>query len=68
MDAINEEFAQKPEIDEEAIVAEKLRDAQEAPGYPVAFDPYEARIAGAFVDDAVSDDDAHAAAVDAFVI
>lgn len=71
MSMIPEEFlehledAPKPEIDEDAILAEKLRDAQEAPGYPVEFDPREARLAGAFIDGAVSDEDAEAAAIDA---
>ncbi len=51
-------------FDADAIAEEKLRDAQEAPGYAVAFDPPEAERAGAYVDDVVTDEEALAASAD----
>lgn len=46
-----------------AAVLEKLADAR-MPGYLVDFDPHEAEVAGAFREDALSDDDAAASAYD----
>ena len=46
-----------------AIVHDKLLDAL-TPGYPVAFDPDEAELAGAFVEDALSEQDAADSAMD----
>lgn len=48
----------------EDVVAEKLDDAINVPGLEVEFDPHEADIVGAFYDDAVSLEDARAAAID----
>ena len=45
------------------VLEEKLRDAQ-TPGYQVPFDPYEAEIAGAFVEDAIEQNEAFDSAVD----
>jgi hypothetical protein len=44
----------------ESVVGDKLRDA-EIPGARIAFDPLEAERAGAFVEDAMSIEDAEAA-------
>lgn len=54
-----------PEADVPAgeAIAEKLSDAA-IPGYAVEFDPDEAELAGAFVEDALSEDDAIEGAAD----
>ncbi len=64
MAAILSEMDVLSDEDLEALVGEKLLDAEEAPGIPIEFTPREARIAGAFVDNAVSYDDALAASLD----
>ena len=57
-----------PEIDDAATAAEgvheKLTDAM-TPGYQAEFDPEEAERAGAFVEDALSEQDATESAADA---
>lgn len=45
------------------VVAEKLKDAM-TPGYQVEFDPEEAERAGAFVEDALSEEEALESAAD----
>jgi hypothetical protein len=55
-------------IDRETAAAdalnEKLSEAETNPGYAVEFDPDEADRAGAFEEDALSEDDALASSVD----
>jgi len=57
-----------PKIDDAAtaaeVVHEKLTDAM-TPGYQAEFDPEEAERAGAFVEDALSEQDATESAADA---
>ncbi len=64
MAAILEETDALLDEELEALVGEKLLDAEEAPGIPIDFTPREAKLAGAFVDDAVNYDDALAASLD----
>ena len=45
------------------ILVEKMKDAM-TPGYQVAFDPEEAERAGAFIEDALSEEDALESAID----
>jgi hypothetical protein len=55
----------RQKLSEAAIaVREKLMDAR-VPGYQAEFDPDEAEIAGAFVEDAISERDALESAIDA---
>lgn len=49
--------------DAAAALREKLADA-EIPGFQVEFDPFEAELAGAFVEDALSEEDAIESAID----
>lgn len=46
------------DISAEDALIEKLSDAESTPGLKVEFDPVEAEKAGAFEEDAVSEDDA----------
>lgn len=64
MTTLEEDFTTQHEDNDEAIAAAKLKDAEEAPGYPIEFDPHEAKQAGMFVDAVVSDEEALAAALD----
>lgn len=61
--AQDELLAVLPPVDDEAIVREKMIDAM-TPGYQVEFDPDEAECAGAFVEDALSEQDALDGSVD----
>ena len=49
--------------DKDSLVKEKLIDAM-TPGYQVEFDPEEAELAGAFVEDALSEKDALESSID----
>ena len=49
----------------EAVIREKLMDAM-TPGFQAEFDPDEADQAGAFIEDALSEEDAMASDVDLF--
>ena len=49
----------------EAVIREKLIDAM-TPGFQAEFDPDEAEQAGAFIEDALSEEDAMASDVDLF--
>ena len=49
----------------EAVIREKLIDAM-TPGFQAEFDPDEAELAGAFIEDALSEEDAMASDVDLF--
>jgi hypothetical protein len=61
-DAAPTHLPDEEHIDHEAVL-EKLADTR-MPGYLVDFDPHEAGVAGAFREDALSDDDAAASAYD----
>jgi len=49
--------------DKDSLVKEKLIDAM-TPGYQVEFDPEEAELAGAFIEDALSEKDALESSID----
>ena len=51
------------EVSPEAVIREKLIDAM-TPGFQAEFDPDEADQAGAFIEDALSEEDAMASDVD----
>ena len=53
------------ETSSEAVIREKLMDAM-TPGFQAEFDPEEAYQAGAFIEDALSEEDAMASDVDLF--
>ena len=53
------------EASSEAVIREKLMDAM-TPGFQAEFDPDEAEQAGAFFEDALSEEDAMASDVDLF--
>ncbi len=61
MDKVNE-LNKDVVLDAEAsgadVVKEKLADAWAVPGYEAEFDPEEAELAGAFVEDAISEAEA----------
>jgi len=52
---------------DDKTLTQKLGDAM-VPGHAVTFDPEEAERAGAFVEDALDEDDARASAVDLVLI
>ena len=53
------------ETSSKAVIREKLMDAM-TPGFQAEFDPEEAYQAGAFIEDALSEEDAMASDVDLF--
>lgn len=57
------EISFDPEADADAAFWEKLADLS-IPGFEVEFDPDEAERAGAFVEDALSEEDARESAID----
>ena len=59
--------AVNPETSSEAVIREKLNDAM-TPGFQAEFDPDEADQAGAFFEDALSEEDALASDVDLFAL
>jgi hypothetical protein len=48
------------------ILQEKLADAENT-GYPVEFDPQEAEAAGAFIEDALTEEDARESSADIYL-
>ena len=61
----NRPEAVNTEISPEAVIREKMIDAM-TPGFQAEFDPDEADQAGAFIEDALSEEDAMASDVDLF--
>ena len=59
----NEVIDKIDELSGSAVINEKLDDAL-TPGYQVEFDPEEAEEAGAFIEDALSEEDATESTVD----